>query len=223
MLAGKALDTTTTVLTENKPITQARKQMEQLKVTVLAVVNAQTGKLIGQVGISQLKKAEKNGFKKVSELTLQEPVKIFKRQHLFNAIQLMLVHELSMLPVINEEWIYQGIIHKKQVLESLTHMLNITEFGSIITIELPQYDLTLSEIVQIIETEGGKILGITVERPDAEKEMYEISIKLNLKNVDRVASSLRRHDYNIITEAENEPTQIDLETRADELIKYLEV
>lgn len=222
MLVGKALDTTTPVLTKEQSIAEARPQMELLEVAIMPVVEAQTGKLAGQVSFSQLAEAGEH-VETISELTLQEPVKIFKRQHLFNAIQLMLMHELSMVPVINDDWIYQGIIHKKHVLESLTHMLNITEFGSIITIELQQNDFTLSQIVHIIETEGGKILGITVERPDAESKTYEISIKLNLKNVGPVASSLRRHDYKIVTEAESEPAQVDLETRADELIKFLEV
>ncbi len=222
MLVGKALDTATPVLTKKQSIGEALERMEHLQVTVMPVIDAQTGKLAGQIERSQIVEANKT-MQPVSELILQEPVKIFKRQHLFNAIQLMLKYELSLLPVINDEWIYQGMIHKQHVLESLTHMLNITEFGSIITVELKKNDFTLSEIVQIIETEGGKILGITVETPDAEKGTYEISIKMNLKDVSRVASSLRRHGYAVITEAESEPSQIDLETRADELIKFLDV
>lgn len=222
MLVSQALDTTATVLRKDQPITGAIEQMERLKVTVLPVVDTETGKLAGQVTLGQMADAGKH-LKIVGELTLREPVKIFRKQHLFNAIQLMLKYELSLLPVVNSEWIYQGIIHKKDILESLTHMLNITEFGSVITIELSPDDFTLSEIVQIIETEGGKVLGITVEAPDAKTDNYEISIKLNLKDVSRIASSLRRHDYTIITEVEGDSARIDLETRADELIKYLEV
>ncbi len=222
MLVSKALDTSTPVLTKRQSIAEALEQMNHLQVTIMPVIDAVTGKLAGQVELHQINKADEN-IKTISQLELQEPVKIFQKEHLFNAIQLMLKYELSLLPVVNNEWVYQGLIHKKQVLESLTDMLNITEFGSIISIELRQNDFTLSEIVQIIETEGGKILGITVEAPDAEKITYEISIKLNLKDVSRVASSLRRHGYNILTEAESEPAQIDLETRADELIKFLDV
>lgn len=222
MLVSQALDTTATVLTKNQLIAEAIDQMETLNVTVLSVVDAQTGKLAGQVTRDQVFDADEQA-KTVGELTLREPVKIFKSQHLFNAIQLMLKYELSLLPVVNNEWVYQGIIHKNDVLESLTHMLNITEFGSVITIGLSPSDFTLSKIVQIIETEGGKILGITVEAPDAETENYEISIKLNVKDVSRIASSLRRHDYTILTEVEGDSTRVDLETRADELIKYLEV
>lgn len=222
MLVGKALDTDTPVLTQKHSIAEAMEQMNWQETTVLPVIDVDTGKLAGQVELSQLEEAD-DGTQMVSELALKEPIKIFRSQHLFNAIQHMLRYELSLLPVIDDEWLYQGVIQKEDVLESLTHMLNITEFGSIVTVELGQKDFTLSEIVQLIETEGGKILGITVETPDAEKETYEISIKLNLKDVSRVASSLKRHDYTILTEAESEPIQLDLETRADELIKYLDV
>ncbi len=222
MLVSKALDTNTRVLTKKDLVAVALEQMKRLEVTVMPVVDDDSHKLAGQIQIDQLQKAE-NGDKSISELILQEPVKIFKNQHLFNAIQLMLQYELSVLPVVNDAWIFQGIIRKKHVLESLTHMLNLTEYGSIITIELQNRDFTLSEVVQLIETEGGKILGITVETPDADNNSYEISIKLNLKDVSRVASALRRYGYQILTEAESEPAKIDLETRADELIKYLDV
>jgi hypothetical protein len=90
-------------------------------------------------------------------------------------------------------------------------------------VRLNHQDFTLSEVVQLIEAEGGKILGITVETPNAEKKQYEVSIKLNLQDVSRVASALRRYGYTILTEAESESTNIDLETRADELLKFMDM
>ncbi|HLR77292.1 MAG TPA: CBS domain-containing protein [Balneolaceae bacterium] len=222
MLVSEATDTKAAILSKNQRVGQALEQMDVLDVNALPVVDEQTGKLVGQITRNQLTDAA-DPFKIIGELTMQEPIKIFKSQHLFNAIQLMLKYEMSLLPVVDSNWIYEGMIHKKEVLESLTGMLNITEYGSVITIELSPNDFSLSEIVQLIETEGGKILGITVEAPDAEIGNYEISIKLNVKDVSRIASALRRYDYTILTELESDYVHTDLETRADELIKYLEV
>lgn len=222
MLVGKSLDTRTPVLLPNQSVIEAIEQMNRMEVSYLPIVEPDTNKLVGQIDLAQLRNADQT-IKNISELHLQEPVKIFNNQHLFKAVHLMLMHGLSVLPVVTREWKYQGLIHKKHVLESLSRMLNINKYGSIITIELPQNDFTLTEIVHIIETEGGKILGVTVEPPTPESNTYEISIKLNLNDVSRVASSLRRHEYAVLTETKSDSSQLDLETRADELIKYLEV
>jgi hypothetical protein len=222
MLVAKAVNTDIRVLKDADTVVEALKQMESLEVRMLPVVDHSTHKLIGQIQNTKLRNAESETTT-VSDFKLDEPIKIFNNQHLFHAIRLMLQYELRLLPVVDEEWKFQGIIKKQQVLESLGQMLNLTEYGSVITIELDQRDFTLAEIVQLIEGEGGKILGITVEPPDAEKINYEISIKLNLQDVSRVGAALRRYGYTILTEAESETFNVDLETRADELLNYLDM
>lgn len=222
MLVAKALNTDTRVLSDSDTVAEALRQMQLLEVKKLPVVHHSTHKLIGEANRKKIQNIE-NENKTIGEVELDEPVKIFNNQHLFHAIRLMLQYEMRLLPVIDEEWEFKGIIKKQQVLESLSQMLNLTEYGSVITIELNSHDFTLSEIVQLIENEGGKILGITVETPDAEKKAYEISIKLNLQDVSRVAAALRRYGYTILTEEESETYNLDLETRADELLNYLDM
>lgn len=222
MLVAKAINNDVRVLTDQDTVAGALEQMKECEAVLLPVVGRSTRKLVGQVRRALLGTIE-DKLKLLAEIELEEPYKIFNNEHLFQAIRMMLQHELPMLPVVNTEWEFQGIIKKEQVLESLSTMLNLTEYGSVITIELSQGDFTLSEIVQLIEAEGGRILGITVETPDAEKTAYEISIKLNLQDVSRVASALRRYGYTILTESESESRNIDLETRADELLKYIDM
>ena len=222
MLVAKAINTDTRVLSTTDSKVEAREHMERIGVNNLPVVDAETHKLTGHISMEALQSVADNE-RLIGDFELVEPIKIFSNQHLFHAIRLMLEYELHLLPVIDDEWVFKGIIEKEQVLESLSKMLNLTEYGSIITVRLNHQDFTLSEVVQLIEAEGGKILGITVETPNAEKKQYEVSIKLNLQDVSRVASALRRYGYTILTEAESESTNIDLETRADELLKFMDM
>ena len=131
----------------------------------------------------------------------------------------MLQHELRLLPVVDEEWTFLGILTKEQVLESLSRMLNLAEFGSVITVEIERIDFSISEIVQIIETEGAKILGVTVET----EQKFEVSFKLNLKDVSRVVAGLRRYEYQVLAQSESTVFGEDLEHRADELLKYIDM
>lgn len=222
MLVAKAINNDVRVLTERDSVADALQLMQAQPTLRLPVVERSTQKLLGQVHELTLRNIEDQTMR-LADVELEEPFKVFNNQHLFYAIRMMLQHELQFLPVVDEAWRFKGIIKKQQVLESISKMLNLTEYGSVITVELNEHDFTLSEIVQLIEGEGGKILGITVETPDAEKIAYEISIKLNLQDVSRVASALRRYGYTILTESESESINVDLETRADELLKYIDM
>jgi CBS-domain-containing membrane protein len=223
MLVAEALNTDTRVLTASDMISDALERMDELGVETLPVIDQTSRELLGQISRSALLQPGTEVERPVADLSLEKPIAIFNNQHLFHAVRLMLQHELRVLPVVDEAWIFKGTIRKNQLLEALGQMLNLTGYGSVIIIELGQQDFSLAEIVQLIETEGGKILGITVETPDADKKAYEVSVKLNLQDVSRVASALRRYGYTILTDVKSEAQNIDLETRADQLLRYLDM
>lgn len=223
MLANKSiLDTDITPVRASDTTEEAIAKMDALGVSKLPIMENTTRKLIGQLSLSDLKEVE-NKETPVSDFDLDEVVKLFEGQHIFEAVRLMLQYELRMLPVVDEEWTFLGFINKQQVLEILSRMLNLAEFGSVITVQLDHVDFSISEIVHLIEVEGAKILGLTVETPDNEGQHFEVSIKLNLNDISRVASALRRYGYTVLTESGNEAFGRDLETRADELIKYIDM
>lgn len=222
MLAKKKLNTDIRPLKAQDSITKAEQKMEELNSDSLPVVDSTTHKLIGQVSLKAIRNLSGDA-QYISDIELEEAVKIYDAQHVFEAARLMLLYEMRFIPVVDDEMTYLGTVRKQEVLETLTDMLNLAEYGSIVTVELQQRDFSLSEIVHLIEVEGAKILGVTVEVPDADNRLYEVSVKLNLKDVSRVAASLRRHGYSVSAESGTEAFGVDLETRADELIKYLDM
>lgn len=197
------------------------KRMEDEKVYTLPVTDSTTHALIGEVTYDVLTSAEPSS--SIAEIDLDEPVKVYREQHIFEAARLMLQYERKMLPVVDEEWTLLGIIEKKQVLDILPQMLNVTEPGSVITVTLDRRDFSITEVVNIMETEGAKILGMTVEKSRQTDPAFELSFKLDLEDVSRVAAALRRYDYTISTNSENEIFNRDLETRADELLKFIDM
>jgi ACT domain-containing protein len=102
-------------------------------------------------------------------------------------------------------------------------MLNLSEYGSIITIELGERDFMLSEIVNLIESEGGKILGLTVETPERADDTIRVSVKLSVKEINRIVATLRRYDYLVSTETRDETVDVDMRSRASELMHYLDI
>lgn len=222
MLVSKKLNKDVSPLKARDSVLKAEQQMEELNSDYLPVVDSTTHKLIGQISRKTLRNLSDDA-RYISDISLEEAIKIYDAQHVFEAMRLMLQYERCSIPVVDDQMTFLGTVRKQEVLEALTGMLNLAEYGSIVTIELQRRDFSLTEIVHLVETEGAKILGIAVEVPDADTSLYEVSIKLNIRDVSRVAASLRRYGYFVSTESGAEAFGMDLETRADELIKYIDM
>ncbi|MCW9708583.1 CBS domain-containing protein [Fodinibius salsisoli] len=222
MLVKKSLITSKfDPLTGSDKVEAVKARMEAEDIQTLPVVDTTTHTLIGQVHYSDLPEDETD--RSISDLELDEPVKVYRGQHLFEAVRLMLQYERKAIPVVDKEWTMLGVIEKECILDMIPQMLNLTESGSVISVTLEPIDFSISEMVNIIETENAKILGVTVERPNHDAQTYEVSFKLDLQDVSRVAAALRRYDYVVSTNSENEIFSQDLENRADELLKYIDM
>ncbi|MGD8427440.1 MAG: CBS domain-containing protein, partial [Balneolaceae bacterium] len=150
MLVNKSIITTDfKPLSGTSTVTEAKNRMEMTEANSLPVVDTETLKLIGQVSYGQIRDADEN--KTIAELDLEEPVRVFRGQHIFEIARVMFQYEIRSIPVVDDEDIFLGMITKQLVLESLSKMLNLAEFGSVITVALDPIDFTISEIVQIIE------------------------------------------------------------------------
>jgi predicted transcriptional regulator len=221
MLINKSIIADDEPLVTSDSVETGKERMRQQGVKRLPVIDPATRKLVGQITYDKLQEAQRNDL--IADLELTEAIKVYNGQHLFEAAKLMLHYELKALPIVDEQWTFLGIITKQEVLHSLTRMLNLAEFGSVITIELNHSDFTISEIVQIIEIEEAKILGLTVEPPNEENQAFEISIKLNLQDISRISAALRRYGYIVFTGSEAEVLNEDIENRAGELLRYLDM
>ncbi|MCG2588388.1 CBS domain-containing protein [Rhodohalobacter sulfatireducens] len=222
MLAKDLLNTDFKPLEPSSTISAALAKMDAWQTSNIPIVEPTTKKNIGHIlfdDISDITDEQQT----ISSLELRQPVYALKEQHVFEVARQMLQHEVRLLPVVDSSETYLGVIEKKQVLEALSTMLNIATAGSTITVEIPQSDFTISELVHLIETEGAKILGLTVEQPVDFEESLRVSLKISHEDTSAVISSLQRHGYITTTANRNDQMQVDLSTRADELLRYLDV
>lgn len=222
MLAKELLNTDFTPLNPDKPVSAALAKMDAWQTTAVPIVDPDSGKILGQVNFDDIVDLNDESVP-LSTLDLHNPNFVFESQHIFEVAKKMLQHEVRLLPVVDGDNRFIGIIEKKHVLEAFSELLNITTQGSVISIEIHKGDFTLSELVHLIETEGAKILGLTVGKSRENESILHVSIKLNLTDTSAVTSSLQRHGYHTITENKFDLIQTDLSSRADELIRYLDV
>jgi CBS-domain-containing membrane protein len=222
MLVQKIINNDFTPLAPNDTASKALAKMDAWHATCLPVVEPTTGKLVGQIRLNQLIDLADESIE-ISKLTLETPAAVFPHQHIFEVTQQMLMHEVRIIPVIDADQTYKGIAEKKDVLEALSGLLNVSVSGSVISVDVESQDYTLSELVHLIESENARILGVAVEAPKGSSESFQVSFKLNIKDTSGISQSLRRHGYNVQSEDQSELLKFDISDRADELMRYLDV
>jgi len=222
VLAKELLNTEFTPLKPEDKISAALAKMDAWQTSRIPVRDPSTGKLSGMISFEDVADRSDES-SEVSTVELNKTIYVFSSQHLFEVARRMLEYEVRLLPVVDEDGVYLGIVEKKNVLEAFSRMLNITTTGSVITVEVQKDDFTISELVHLIETEGAKILGLTVDQPDDDGLKIRISIKISHIDTSAVVSSLQRHGYLTTTENRHDLLQTDITSRADELLRYLDI
>jgi CBS-domain-containing membrane protein len=222
VLAEKLINRDFIPLKPNDTVSSALAKMDAWQTSSVPIIEPSTKKVIGHVlfesvaNISDVKT-------ELSDVAWQPALYTINTQHVFEVARQMLQHEVRILAVTDEMETYQGIIEKKSVLEALSAMLNIGSAGSVITVVMEKPDFTLSKLVHIIETENAKILGLTVEQTEKEDSLLQVSIKLNLEDTSAITSSLKRYGFVVASVAKQDLLQVDMTSRANELIRYLDL
>ncbi|MEX0607873.1 MAG: CBS domain-containing protein [Balneolaceae bacterium] len=221
MLVKDILNTEISPLKLDDTVAVALSKMNALRLTKFGVVDSHN-RLVGMISLAKLVEVV-DVHTPLSEIELSDPIHVLFNQHLFEVARMMVAKELFVLPVVDGEMIFQGVVRKRELLMELSDAFNLSSFGSVITVELGQADFMLSDLVRIIEAEGAKILGVAVQQPNANNSFYRISFKLNLNDSSVVSAGLRRFGYIVTSEANSEALEGDYSDRADELIRYLDI
>lgn len=222
MLAEKLIYRDFEPLIPDDNVSSALAKMNAWQISSVPVIEPSTKKVIGHVQFETLADITDVNTK-LADVEWRQAFYTFQSQHVFEVARQMLQHEVRIIAVTDEMETYQGIIDKKSVLEAITDMLNIASSGSVITVTMEKPDFTLSKLVHIIETENAKILGLTVEQTDDEDSQLQVSLKLNLENTSAINSSLKRHGFVVTSVTKQDLLHVDMTSRANELIRYLDL
>lgn len=216
----KYLDSTYPFLSPKDTGEEALELMSELKTRHLPVVHK--GEYMGVI-------SEEDIVLIAYENTLEESKAEYKKislglqNHFVEAIGLLAEHSLSLLPIVGANWEYIGVIKEMDAIKGINEAMAMTEYGATILIEMQQYQYSLLEIAQIFESEGVRIMFLTVTSKEEEPAIIQIQIKTNQPNLTTVVAALERYEYNIIQMGEEESYTESIKTRYDQLMNYLNV
>jgi predicted transcriptional regulator len=147
---------------------------------------------------------------------------VLGNDHVFQVIKVMGDHRLTVIPVVDKEGNYMGLIQQTDVLRFFAHTASLTEQGAVLVLTMPKRDYTLSTIARIFEEGNVHILSAFVTSTPNPEEV-ELTLKLDRRDLSRAIASLERHEFEIKESFGETDHSEQLRERYDALMNYLNV
>jgi CBS domain-containing protein len=163
----------------------------------------------------------------------EEPIgnhslKLFKpyvdaEQHIFEVIGLASRLKLSIVPVLDSNNHFLGVITTSELIRHIAGISAIDQPGGIIVLELVARDYSLSQIAQIVEGNNVKVLSMYITSPP-ESTKLEVTLKVNTGDLTSVIRTFERYNYEVKTwVSDNDSMDRFYNERFDMLMKYLNI
>lgn len=142
--------------------------------------------------------------------------------HVLDIIRKVSETRLSVIPVMNLEDNYIGMITMEDILHFLSSNFSFAHPGGILVLETDRKNYSLAEIARIIESEGAAVLSTFVSlNPDSTNVL--VTVKVNREETQSIESSMERFSYKVVASFSKNELQGELMDRYDSLMKYLNV
>ncbi len=143
-----------------------------------------------------------------------------ENQHVYDVIRLFHAQQLSVVPVLDMQNNYLGLININTLTDYFATLTAATEMGAIIVLEISNRDNSLAQMAQIVESDKAQVLSSYV-RSFPDSTQLEVTLKINKKDVSAILASFNRYDY--IVKAVFNQAQVDDDSmnRYDLLMNYI--
>lgn len=138
-----------------------------------------------------------------------------------DVLEVFAKNHTNLVPVLDEGNKYVGYYEIEDVIKFFYETPFLKEKGGIIIVKRKIVDYSISQIIQIIESNNGKILGLFISETDI--EYIQVTIKLSLGAMNDIIQTFRRYNYEIVSEHHEDNYINNLKERSDYLEKYLNI
>ncbi len=135
-------------------------------------------------------------------------------------LSVMMKNETNIVGVLDKGGKYIGIKLLDDILDYLAEKDFISKKGYVITIKKNTAELSISQVAQIVESDGGVVLGILVNETNGETE---VEIKIQTEDINEIIQTFRRYDYIIISQIDEDLHLQELKEHSAFLKRYLEM
>lgn len=119
-------------------------------------------------------------------------------QHIFEVLALAARHKLTVVPVVDEENHYRGVITYNEMISGIASFSSVDQPGGLIILKVISRDYSMSRISQIVESNDARILSMHItSNPDSTS--LEITLKVNTTDLTSIVRTFERYSYEVTT------------------------
>jgi acetoin utilization protein AcuB len=222
MNAFEYIDPSIPYLKSTDSVQKGREWLDEYKLFNLPVVDNKTKQYLGLVAEEML--LSTNIDDSIADILLHsQDKKIGVDAHIYEALAIIDSGDLDIVPVVDKENTYVGLLTSKELLHCIAQLTSVTDHGGVIDLLMNSYDYSLVEISRAVESNGAKILSSYVSSVPGASEKTRVSIKLNISDVSLVVAEFQQLNYTITsihTEFETVDNTLD---NYRHLFKYLDL
>jgi hypothetical protein len=186
------------------------------------IIDRITGKLAGTIHEDHLLRHASE--ESLPMQHLEASLMAYADQHIYDVWYKIISRMQNIIPVVDRNGIFQHCVSINQLRDAVTTSMGLHLDGLTLLVETDEPGFELQSVIGILEREGVRIVSLSVEYPDEQRE--DDSLKLNIRvepiNADRGVSSLRRFGYAVHTDSRSHD-DAEWADRADALIRYLDL
>ncbi len=156
------------------------------------------------------------------KLSLFSPF-VYTDQHIYEVIEIASRLKLTVIPVLDHNKNYTGLIGQTELLSQFATITAVREPGGIIVLEMNHHDYSLSQIAQIVESNNSRILSLYITNTENSTRL-DVTLKLNSNDLTSIIKTFDRYNYHIKASfMDDETLESFYRNRYEQFMRYLNI
>lgn len=152
---------------------------------------------------------------------LQKPY-VLEQEHVYDVMRIATNLRSSVIPVVDTEMNYLGIITAQSLIFHFSKMSSISDPGGIIILELnSKNDYVLSEIARIVESNDAHVLSLSLNTLSSGKQI--VTLKVDVGEINHIIATFERFEYTVQAYFDDNDLNDVYKDRYDALMNYLNI
>jgi acetoin utilization protein AcuB len=147
------------------------------------------------------------------------PIFVDPNIHIYEVVAQMAQAKIDVLPVVIQGK-YMGCIDRGSILNFFAQESGWALEGSIVVLEIPAANYSLSKISRIVEENGTRITSFNMNHLDSGDLV--VSMKVNTTNIATIMASFERFDYKVLNFYNSPEVEDEIRNKFDAFMRYLE-
>ncbi|MBC8047546.1 MAG: CBS domain-containing protein [Fimbriimonadaceae bacterium] len=147
---------------------------------------------------------------------------VIESEHIYDVMRVATNLRSSVIPVVDTEMNYLGIITTQSILFYFSKMTSISDPGGILILELnSKNDYVLSDIARIVESNDAHILSMNLNTEASGKHV--VTLKVDVAEIKHIIATFERFEYVVQAYFDESDMNEVYKDRYDALMNYLNI